>query len=86
MQMAWVIFKYVITEVMNFSPNIKSMLIRESSFFTIFHFVIVSVLVEWLSTNGRRERLQKCIKFSIHAKIRWVIETAIFLFIKENLC
>ena len=29
-------------------PNIKFMLIKTSSFFTIFHFVIVSVFEEWL--------------------------------------
>ena len=29
-------------------PDIKYMLIKTSSFFTIFHFVIVSILVEWL--------------------------------------
>ena len=28
--------------------DIKSMLIKTSSFLTIFHFVIVSIFVEWL--------------------------------------
>ena len=29
-------------------PDIKSMLIKKSSFFTNFHFEFVSILVEWL--------------------------------------
>ena len=29
-------------------PDIKSMRVKTSSFFTIFHFVIVSIFVEWL--------------------------------------
>ena len=32
--------------------DIKSMLIKTSSFLTIFHFVIVSILVEWLGNNN----------------------------------
>ena len=32
--------------------DIKSMLIKTSSFFTIFHFLIVSILVEWLTMQN----------------------------------
>ena len=46
--MVWIIFSRYYRGNRPF-PDIKSMFIKTSSFFTIFHFEIVSILIEWMT-------------------------------------
>ena len=53
-QMVWVIFIHVIIEVIDISlTSYQTHAYQDKIIFTIFHFVIVSILVEWLNDTPR---------------------------------